>query len=222
MKISIHPTPEATVEVEAFETSHPELAIHEISVRPGPSAATEGEASEIGAEVGKVWAVSHVPSGDLVIYGLLTKDLAIAAADEHIGDGFAESGALGNGAQVILSLGASDADQVGFGKPRRKLEHRLGDADVVVIAERAQNIGRRIGPRRNPPGKRHAVLAREGRFPSRHFAGDLSRLAPAGHRRRASSFARPQAENTRLRSPETQSRRKIKKQGGRCARAALA
>jgi hypothetical protein len=32
----------------------------------------------------------------------------------------------------------------------------------------------------------------------------------------------PQAENTRLRSPETQSRRKIKKQGGRCARAALA
>jgi len=80
MKISIHPTPEATVEVEAFETSHPELAIHEISVRPGPSAATEGEASEIGAEVGKVWAVSHVPSGDLVIYGLLTKDLAIAAA----------------------------------------------------------------------------------------------------------------------------------------------
>ena len=80
MKISIHPTPETTVEVEAFETSHPDLAIHEISVRPQPSTESEGESPEIGAEVGKVWAVAHVPSGDLVIHGLLTKDLATAAA----------------------------------------------------------------------------------------------------------------------------------------------
>jgi hypothetical protein len=34
----------------------------------------------------------------------------------------------------------------------------LGDADVVVVGEPAHNIGRRIGSRRNPPGKRHAVL----------------------------------------------------------------
>ena len=73
MQISIHPTPQATVEVEAFETSHPVLAIHEISVHPASEA-------ERGSEVGKVWAVSHIPSGDLVIYGLLTKDLATAAA----------------------------------------------------------------------------------------------------------------------------------------------
>ena len=77
MQISIHPTPQTTVQVEAFETSHPELAIHEISVHPHTSAASEGE---IDADVGKVWAVSHIPSGDLVIYGLLTKDLATAAA----------------------------------------------------------------------------------------------------------------------------------------------
>ena len=30
-------------------------------------------------------------------------------------------------AGVPLALGAGDIDQIGFGKPRRKLEHRLGD-----------------------------------------------------------------------------------------------
>jgi hypothetical protein len=51
---------------------------------------------------------------------------------------------------------------------------------------------------------------------------------PASTTQRVVRFCRcgrrtnPQAKNTRLRSPETQSRRKIKKQDGRCARAALA
>jgi len=34
----------------------------------------------------------------------------------------AKLGPLGNGAQVTLALGADDIDQIGFGKPRRKLE----------------------------------------------------------------------------------------------------
>lgn len=85
MQISIHPTPQTTVQVEAFGTSHPELAIHEISVHPQTCAASEGE---ISAEVGKVWAVSHIPSGELVISGLLTKDLATSTAGMLTATGF--------------------------------------------------------------------------------------------------------------------------------------
>jgi hypothetical protein len=81
MQISIHPTPQTTVQVEAFETSHPELAIHEISVHPASEA-------ERGSEVGKVWAVSHIPSGELVISGLLTRDLATSTAEMLTATGF--------------------------------------------------------------------------------------------------------------------------------------
>jgi hypothetical protein len=87
------------------------------------------------------------------IFGNAARDLAVAAADEHICHRFAESRPLGNGAQVILSLGAGDIDQVGFGKPRRKLQHRLGDSDVVVVGKRAQNLGWRIGQRSKPARK---------------------------------------------------------------------
>src|SRR5512144_1676973 len=48
---------------------------------------------------------------------------------------------------------------VGFGKPRRKLQYRLGDRDVVVVGERAQYIGRRIGQRSKPQRKLGARLA---------------------------------------------------------------
>ena len=81
MQISIHPTGQTTVQVEAFETDHPELAIHEISLHPASE-------NETRSGVGKVWAVSHIPSGELVISGLLTKDLATSTAAMLTATGF--------------------------------------------------------------------------------------------------------------------------------------
>lgn len=58
------------VEVEGTPTDHPELAIHEIGVATGDDA----------PRLGTVWAVSHVPTGTVVLHGLLTKELATMAA----------------------------------------------------------------------------------------------------------------------------------------------
>jgi hypothetical protein len=61
MKLAIHPTPKTTLEVEAIATNHPELAIHPLQDHG--------------------WAVTHIPSGELVLYGLMSEDLAVAAAN---------------------------------------------------------------------------------------------------------------------------------------------
>ncbi len=60
-----------SVEVEAIETEHPELAIHEIKVSNGQEGAPT---------MGTVWAVSHIQTGEILIYGLLTQELAKMAA----------------------------------------------------------------------------------------------------------------------------------------------
>jgi hypothetical protein len=93
------------------------------------------------------------------ILGNTARDLAVAAADQHIGHRFAESGSLGNSAKVILSLGVRDIDQIGFGKPRRKFEHRLGDGDVVIVGKCAQHFGRCVGQWRKPSRKLSPRLA---------------------------------------------------------------
>ena len=93
------------------------------------------------------------------IFGDAARDLAIAAADKHIGHRLTQRTPLGNGAQVFLSLGVCDVDQIGFGEPRRELQDRLGDRDVVVVGERAQNIDRRVGQRSKMPRKLGARLA---------------------------------------------------------------
>jgi hypothetical protein len=56
------------IQVEGFETEHPELAIF------------EKDAMRVcdGVKVGRWWTVSHIPTGKAVIEGLLTKDLALA------------------------------------------------------------------------------------------------------------------------------------------------
>jgi hypothetical protein len=46
-----------------------------------------------------------------------------------------------------LSLGVCDIHQVGVGEPRRELQDRLGNGDVVVVGKRAQNLDRRVGQR---------------------------------------------------------------------------
>ena len=69
-----------------------------------------------------------------------------------------------------------DIDQVGFGEPRRELQHRLGDGDVVVVGERAQDIDRRVGQRsktaarvrRAPCSRSRRSAARRRRRTDRH------------------------------------------------------
>ena len=69
MKFSVH-VRNSQVEVEGFPTDHPELAIHEIAVPTGDDA----------PRLGTVWAVSHVPTGTVIIHGLLTRELATMTA----------------------------------------------------------------------------------------------------------------------------------------------
>jgi hypothetical protein len=103
MKLTIHPAPMTTLEVDAEPTNHPELAIHQLDVREfkGPEDANT-VVPVMGKHLGKVWAVTHIPSGELIIYGLLTKDLAIATADMltatglQFGPGFTKPHLLGS------------------------------------------------------------------------------------------------------------------------------
>jgi len=67
------------------------------------------------------------------IFSDAARDFAITAPDQHVRHRFAQNAPPRNGAQVVLSLGACDIEEVGFGEPRRKLQHRLSDADVVVV-----------------------------------------------------------------------------------------
>ena len=93
------------------------------------------------------------------IFSDAARDFAITAPDQHIRHRFAQNAPPRNGAQVVLSLGACDIEEVGFGEPRRKLQHRLSDADVIVAGERPQNIDRRIAQWREMPRKLGARLA---------------------------------------------------------------
>jgi hypothetical protein len=73
-------SPGTEVEVEAFTTNHPELAIHKMEILQWKNP-HEDATPVTGNVLGSVWAVTHIPSGELVIYGLLTEDLAKATAD---------------------------------------------------------------------------------------------------------------------------------------------
>lgn len=91
MRLKVHTTPETTIEVEAESTEHPELAIHELVVREPGS----------GHPVGTAWAVSHIETGEVILRGLLTRDLALATArwilsiEPEIGPGFAQTYPIG-------------------------------------------------------------------------------------------------------------------------------
>jgi hypothetical protein len=86
MKINIHVpktqhTPDTVLEVEAYVTNHPELAIHKLNVRNWVNCDVKDQAPAFGEVLGQVWSVTHIPSGEIVIYGLLTEDLAKATVD---------------------------------------------------------------------------------------------------------------------------------------------
>jgi phosphohistidine phosphatase SixA len=76
MKLTIHTDDGQTKEVEAFPTESPEIAIHEIALRDSEN-----------HEVGKVWNISHIPTGKALLANLLTKDLAQSAVSMLIMSG---------------------------------------------------------------------------------------------------------------------------------------
>ncbi len=71
----------------------------------------------------------------------------VAALHQRIGQGVAELGAGGYRQQVILALGIDDGEQLLVAKALRLGQHRSRDGDVVVGAERFDNLLRRIGDR---------------------------------------------------------------------------
>ena len=74
----------------------------------------------------------------------------IAALDQHVGDGFAQLQALGNGKQMILTLGAGVFHQIGVAQPLGMDQHRAGHHDFVVEGELAHDLGRRVFHGRQP------------------------------------------------------------------------
>ena len=84
---------------------------------------------------------------DLVV-GDVAHHFGVAAADQHVGDGFADAFAAGDGGQMRLALGPGQFDQLGFLQPDGLREHRTGHRDVVVVRELAHQFDRRVGERR--------------------------------------------------------------------------
>ena len=83
----------------------------------------------------------------------LTDHAAIAAFDQNIGDLFAQLQALGDGKKMLLALGGGVFNQVGIAQLLRVGQHRLGDGDIVVKGERADQPGRSVVDIRQPAGK---------------------------------------------------------------------
>jgi hypothetical protein len=85
MRLKVFVTPGVEIEVDAVETDNPELAIHRITVGKTPKgtpAATVALAprNDGAVPIGEVWAVTHIATGKVLLHGLLTPDLAQAAA----------------------------------------------------------------------------------------------------------------------------------------------
>ncbi len=70
-------------------------------------------------------------------------DVAVAARDQDVGDGFAQRLALGNGGEMLLALAVGVGDQVGFAQTFGVLEHRPRHLDVVVERQHPHDAVRR-------------------------------------------------------------------------------
>ena len=76
------------------------------------------------------------------------RHLAITALDKNVGECLVDAEARRHCQQMRLALVLGDVHEVAIGKPRL-LEHRTGDRDVIVLGERADDAGRRVGDRRD-------------------------------------------------------------------------
>lgn len=81
MKLTVFALPGVPLQVEAEVTENPELAIFPMKVADLPNlvsgATSVARASAATPVKGMVWAIGHIPTGTIVLYGMLTRDLAI-------------------------------------------------------------------------------------------------------------------------------------------------
>ena len=94
----------------------------------------------------------------MVIVGNIAGHVTVAALDQHVGDGFGDMAAAGDGEQMRLTLALGDLDQRGIVKPARQRQQRTCDGDVVILRQRAHHGDRRIVHRRELLGKLGARL----------------------------------------------------------------
>ena len=95
-------------------------------------------------------------------------DVAIAALDQHIGHRFAQRRAPRDRQQMLLALGAGADQEVALVEPLRQRQHRAGDVDIVVEGQHVNDVGRRIGDRRDALRQPGAGLALDGVDEPRH------------------------------------------------------
>ena len=82
-------------------------------------------------------------------------DVAVAALDQHRGDGLAQRPAMRNRQHVALAFLRRQFDKSLLVEPRRLRQDRAGDLDGIVERQRANDFRRRIGKRREPGGQQH-------------------------------------------------------------------
>ena len=95
-------------------------------------------------------------------------DVAIAALDQHVGHRLAQRRAPRDRQQMLLALGAGADQQIALVEALRQRQYRAGDVDVVVEGEHVNDVGRRIGERRDALRQSGAGLALDGVDEPRH------------------------------------------------------
>src|SRR5579883_844032 len=98
-------------------------------------------------------AETHLGQARAAIFRDFTRDFAIAASDQHIGDGFAQRLSRRNRLQMGLALGSGEVDEIALGQPMRQSENRTGNSNLVVAGQYAQHVRRRIFDGREAPGQ---------------------------------------------------------------------
>ncbi len=88
--------------------------------------------------------------------GDLPRHLAIAAPDQYVGHRLAKRRPPRDRVQMRLTFGLGEIDEIGLLQALRQLEHGAGDGDVVVMRQRPQHLGRRVGEWRQIAGQRGA------------------------------------------------------------------
>ena len=77
-------------------------------------------------------------------------DVAITAADQHIGDRLRNPASPCNGEQMRLVLGSGNGDEIGLGQLPRPCEHRSCHRDIIVVCETPYHFGRYRAEWRQP------------------------------------------------------------------------
>ena len=94
--------------------------------------------------------------------------VAVAAFDQNVGHRFAERLALRDGEKMLLALGAGADHEVAVVEPFGLREHRARDFDIVIEGEHVDDVGRRIGDRRQPVRELGARFGLDGADEPRH------------------------------------------------------